>query len=165
MPNRRRQVSVWYKMSEQQEIIPREEQKKKPLLSTAKHMIGKTLAPLRTGDTHKLIEEFTSEVALVAEGLSEDQARISHLIDNVAASQTTFENETLEKFGALSDELHTLEKQLKSLQEKQGKLEKAVQEKKLRKTDGWTAFLRQLTWLIGVFAGAWIVVTVLNKLL
>ena len=148
--------------TEGKEIIPQEEHAKKPIISTAKQLIGKTLSPLRGSDTHKLIEEFTSEVSLVAEGLSEDQERLSRLLDNVAASQTTFENDTLEKLEALEKSVKGLSKQVKALEEK---LEKASQEKKERKTDSWARLIRQLTWLVGIAAGAWIIVTLLKAIL
>lgn len=151
--------------AENKQLIPQEEHAKKPIISAAKQIIGKTLSPLRGGDTHKLIEEFTSEVSLVAEGLSEDQERLSRLLDNVAASQTTFENDTLEKLEALDKSVKGLSKQIKALEEKQEKLEKAAQEKKERKTDSWTRLIRQLTWLAGIVAGAWIVVTFLKAIL
>ncbi|MBO2517968.1 MAG: hypothetical protein CW338_11985 [Clostridiales bacterium] len=140
-------------------------QPKKPLLSSAKHIIDRTLAPLKGADTAKMIEEFTSEVSLVAEGLSEDQERISRLIDNVAAQQTTFENDVESRLDDVKSDLKANEKRFKELESKLSKVEKLVQEKKIKKVEGWTGFVRALTWLVGVAAVAWIVVTILNKVM
>lgn len=145
--------------------LPANPAAKRPLLSSAKRLIGKTLAPLKGGDTAQMIEDFTAEVSLVTEGLSEDQERISRLIDNVAAQQTTFENDIESQLEQVRDDLKGTEKRFKELEGKLSKVEKLVQEKKIKKVEGWTGFVHALTWLIGIAAGAWIIVTVLNKLL
>ena len=168
-------------MSEQKEkdieiiVSPGEElkpQQKVPLIASAKRFIGRTLSPFKNSDTNKLVEEFTAEMSLVAEGLSEDQARISRLIDNVAASQSTFENETREKLGELREgdrenekRLKELDGRLKDLDGRLARLEKAAQEKKPDKAGRWTAFVRQLTWLVAIAVGAWIIVTLLEHIL
>ena len=58
--------------------------------------------------------------------------------------------------------LNGLNKRLDGLEKRMDRLEKQVQDKKLRKVDGWTGLVRQATWLVGLLAGAWIVTTVLK---
>ncbi len=162
-------------MEEEKQIVPVETAPEKPktnIISSAKHFIGTALSPLKSKDSIAQIEEFTSEMTLVAEGLSEDQLRISRLLDNVAAEQTTFEKDTEDHFRLVRDELEEQEKALKGQQDtlkavnaRLDKLDKALADKKLRKVDGWTGLVRALTWLVGIAAGSGIIITLLNKLL
>ena len=58
-----------------------------------------------------------------------------------------------------------MEKRLKKLEEKAEKAQKAEEGKKVHASERWTGMLRQATWLLGIVCGAWVIVTVINKLL
>ena len=136
-------------------------QPKKDLVKSAKDFLENTFGGKNT-DLNTTIEQFTAEMTLVAEGLSEDQTRLSQQADRLNAQQTAFEAETLDKFHDLSVAVQENQEQMNRLEEKLDKLQKLTAEKKTKKVDGWTGLLRQATYLIGILAGAWIITTLIN---
>lgn len=143
-----------------------QDKQKKDILSQARSFFGTALSPLKGRDVNQLMEEFTSEMTLVAEGLSEDQARLSRLLDNVASQQTIFENDTEMKLRELKSSVEENAGRIENLTGELSRMQKsmAVRNQKTKKADGWTGFLRQATWLVSIAAGAWIIVTLVNKL-
>ncbi len=143
----------------------------------------------KSQDINGLIEEFTSEMTLVAEGLSQDQDRLNRRCDQLEARQAESEERLslrVDDYRARSDEsrdalrirtdenrdtLRELDKRLQKLEEKQKKLEeraekaqKAESDKKVHASERWSGLLRQATWLLGIVCGAWVIVTIINKL-
>lgn len=119
----------------------------------------------------QLIEQFTAEMTLVAEGLCEDQTRLRSEVDNMMNQ----EDRRIQKLQTQIDQLETSleeernahDRDLTELRTRLATLEKKssresshqnVKEKKTR------TLIRDLTWLVGIAAGAWIIVTVLNLL-
>ncbi len=142
---------------------PAVEQKPKKIWDGALKMV-------RGENTTQLIENFTAEMTLVAEGLCEDQnnlrkevtqtateedRRIQALQSRIDAAETALEEERREHDRDLTE----LRSRLASL-EKKAELKTTVREK-TRKGN----IIKDLTMLIAIAAGAWIVVTLLNKLL
>ena len=133
---------------------------KKDLVKTAKDFLGNAFGGKNT-DLSTAIEEFTSEMTLVAEGLSEDQDRLSRQNDLLSAQQTAFEEETLRKFHDVSLDVGELNDRMDVLQDKMDKLLK-LQEKKQKKAEGLSGILRQATVLAAIACGAWIITTLIN---
>lgn len=133
---------------------------KKDLVKTAKDFLGNAFGGKNT-DLNTVIEEFTSEMTLVAEGLSEDQDRISKQNDLICAQQTAFEEETLRRFHDASVDVSELKERLDVLQDKMDKMQK-LQEKKHKKAEGLSGILRQATFLAAIVCGAWIITTLIN---
>ena len=157
-------------MNEEKAGLPAEavqEKQQKTILSSAKQFFGTALSPLKSRDPNQLIEEFTGEMTIVAEGLSEDQARISRLIDNVASQQTLFENDTENRLRELKDAVRQNGDRIASLESDLEKLQTTVnaRNQKTKKADGWTGFIRQATWLVAIAAGAAVIIALINKLL
>ena len=61
-----------------------------------------------------------------------------------------------------NDRIGTLETGIEKLQKSLTNLEKKTEEQKKKKLDTLSGLIRQLTILVGVAGGAWIIVTVLN---
>ena len=55
-----------------------------------------------------------------------------------------------------------MRKEIRSLKGRLDKAEKALQDKKHKKGDGLASVLKQATWLVGILAGAWVLVTLIN---
>lgn len=143
---------------EEQQLSPAEAAPKKGLMQSAQAFMNGVLSPLKGRDVGQMVEEFTSEMTLVAEGLSEDQARLQERVERLEAEHTQLE-------AHLQDQLHDaqeLREQLAALSKRLDKAEKAAADKKLKKAEGLSAVLRQATWLVGILAGAWVLVTVLR---
>ena len=133
---------------------------KKDLVKTARDFLGSAFGGKNT-DLNTVIEEFTSEMTLVAEGLSEDQKRISEQTDMLSAQQTTFEDETLRKFHDISVDVKELSERMDALEQKWDKL-KGQNEKQRKKTEGLHGIFRQATVLVAIAAGAWVLTTLIN---
>lgn len=134
---------------------------KKDLVQSARDFLGNAFGGKNT-DLNATVEQFTAEMTLVAEGLSQDQTRLSEQADRLSAQQTLLEEDTRVAIGEVQASLNGLNKRLDGLEKRMDHLEKQVQDKKLRKVDGWTGLVRQATWLVGLLAGVWIVTTVLK---
>ena len=115
-------------------------------------------------NTHQLIEQFTSEMTLVAEGLCEDQTKLRQEVDGMM----TEEDRRIQKLESRIELLETsLEEERKeheqALKEARGRI--AALEKKGTKEKTRTGnIVRDLTWLVAIAAGAWIIVTILNMI-
>ena len=129
------------------------------------------LRAVKGGGTEELVEQFTSEMTLVAEGLCEDQSRLRDAVQELQQNQTDTEQKLYSEVHALEREMEEsrrdTDRQLKELSARLQAIERAVQqdqdrkEKKSRLPGG---FMRQLTLIVGIAAGAWVVVTLLNLL-
>ena len=139
---------------------------KKTIMQSAKDFMNGVLSPLKGRDLGQLVEDFTAEMTLVTEGLSEDQQKLTQETDRIAAQQTEWEQRMLDGFhdaGVTDDELRAEIAELRSRLEK---AEKQLEKKELRakKNDGIIGMLRQATWLVAIFSAAWIIVTVIHAL-
>lgn len=171
---------------EQNENLPvPQPEEKGGLVKATRDFFGNALSTVKGKDLSAMVEEFSSEMTLVAEGLSEDQARLHELYQSLSAQQTVDKNEAREDVSRVSDALkETADRVVKaetlivSLQKDIDRLGadllrqkdsldqyvKKAEEKKPRKLDNMAGLIRQLTILVGVGGGAWIIVTILNLL-
>ncbi len=76
-----------YTPDENQEIV----EKKGGLIHGAKDFLENTFNSLKGKDLNQAVEEFTGEMTLVAEGLSEDQEQLRRDLDTTAAQVTLME--------------------------------------------------------------------------
>ncbi len=154
---------------EEQKALAEKQQKKPTLWDGALKMV-------KGENTNQLIEQFTAEMTLVAEGLCEDQTRLRREVDDmttqedrriqklesrVAAAESAAEEQARENdriVTELRDRLSALEKQsakdAKALREQQREKEKRRERNRIR----------DLTILIVVAAVAVIAVTLVIKL-
>lgn len=135
---------------------------RKPIIQSTKEFFENTFGSLKGKDVGQMVEQFSGEMTLVAEGLSEDQARLSRIIDRVSSEQTVFEQSIRDDMHDLTVSIAETNARVDALAARVEKAEKAATDKKIKKTQGFTALLRQATWLVGILAGAWIVTTVIN---
>jgi hypothetical protein len=119
---------------------------------------------------NQLIEHFTAEMTLVAEGLCEDQTRLRREVDEMSRQ----EDQQIQKLQSRADLLESMleeernahDRDVTELRNRLAALEKKAaresssesgRDKKKSRT-----VIRDLTWLVGIAAGAWIIVTILN---
>ena len=118
-------------------------------------------------NTTQLIEQFTSEMTLVAEGLCEDQNKLRREVD----SMITEEDRQVQKLQTKIDQLETSldeertahDKDLTELRTRLASLEKKMPKETPKEKKKTGSILRDATWLVAIAAGAWIIVTILNK--
>ena len=124
----------------------------------------------KSQDMNALIEEFTSEMTLVAEGLSQDQDRLNQRCDRLEARQaeseerlTLRQNEIQAQAREDRKTLQDLERRLKKIEDSLEKSRKEESGRKVHASERWTGVLRQATWLVGFVCVAWVIVTIINK--
>ena len=144
---------------EEEKTLTAEKTKKPTLWDGALKMV-------KGENTNQLIEQFTAEMTLVAEGLCEDQTKLRKEVDGMV----TQEDKRIQKLESGIDMLET------SLEEERREHDKIVTElrsrisllekqaakapaKDKKKTGG---IIKGLTAMVAIAAGAWVIVTVLN---
>lgn len=136
-------------------------EEKKDLIGSAKEFMNGVLSPLKGRDIGQMVEEFTSEMTLVAEGLSEDQKALADKADRLSAQQTELEESLLSRIHDLDADVQALRDQMKALEGRLGKAERAQQSRD-KKREGLHGILRQCTVLAAILAGAWVLVTIIS---
>lgn len=161
----KKEITADIQPASQQAVGISEKPVKKDLLGTAKEFFSGALGTVKNRDLNQLVEEFTSEMTLVAEGLSDDQAKLHQTVNDVAAQQTIDREQIQEELKTLDERQTENTRQLEQLTKQLQQLQKAIADKKVKKVEGFTGLLRQATWLVGIAAGAWIIVTLLQYFL
>lgn len=155
---------------EQLPAVEESADKKQGLVRGARDFIENTFATLKGKDMNQAVDEFTSEMTLVLEGLSEDQNALRQDMDKAAAQLTLVEEKWLrrdkaqkEDLSAVQDALKQAQKRFEAVDKRLDTLEKALKEaeKKPQKM-GLGQILRQATWLVAIACGAWVIVTILK---
>ena len=116
------------------------------------------------GDTAgQMVEQFTAEMTLVAEGLCEDQARLRKSVEDLARMQ--------ERSGqSLSSEIAALENTMREHQrDTDRRLEELYRrlnamEGKKKKESGKPSWMNQAILLVSIVCGSWVLVTILQLL-
>ena len=119
-------------------------------------------------NTNQLIEQFTAEMTLVAEGLCEDQTKLRREVDNM----TTQEDRRIQKLESRIDLLETSldeekkahDKDVTELRSRLSTLEKQAAKAPAKEKKKAGTIIRDLTWLVGIAAAAWVIVTVINAI-
>ena len=119
-------------------------------------------------NTNQLIEQFTAEMTLVAEGLCEDQTKLRREVDNM----TTQEDRRIQKLDSRIDLLETSldeerkahDKDVTELRNRLATLEKQAAKTPAKEKKKAGTIIRDLTWLVGIAAAAWVIVTVINAI-
>ena len=129
----------------------------------ARDFIENTWSSLKGKDLNQAVEEFTSEMTLVAEGLSEDQNALRRDGEKLAARMEKLAER--QKIGedsvkALQDQLEQERRRGDALQKRLDDMEKALKAKPVK--PGLTAILRQAIWGVGIICAAWVIVAILK---
>jgi len=144
----------------------------KTLTEKPKKLWDGALKMVKGENPNQLIEQFTAEMTLVAEGLCEDQTNLRRDVDQMMGQ----EDQRIQKLQAkidlletsLDEERNAHDRDLTELRNRLAALEKQsakapAQDKDKEKKKSRTV-IRDLTWLVAIAAGAWIIVTVLNMI-
>ena len=139
-----------------------EKQEKKPTLWDG------ALKMVKGENTTQLIEQFTAEMTLVAEGLCEDQTKLRKEVDEM----TTQEDRRIQKLESRIDLLETsLDEERKAhdrdvteLRNRLSPLEKQASKQPVKEKKKAGSIIRDLTWLVGIASAAWVIVTIINAI-
>ena len=146
---------------EEEKTLATEKPKKTTLWDGALKMV-------KGENTNQLIEQFTAEMTLVAEGLCEDQTKLRREVDDM----TTQEDRRIQKLESrislletsLEEERKAHDKDLTELRNRLSPLEKQASNPQVKEKKKATSIIRDLTWLVGIAAAAWVIVTIINAI-
>ena len=119
-------------------------------------------------NTNQLIEQFTAEMTLVAEGLCEDQTKLRQEVDDMM----TQEDRRIQKLESRIDLLETSleaekkdhDKVVTELRTRLAAVEKQTSKTPVKEKRRSGGIIRDLTWLVGIAAAAWVIVTIVNAI-
>ena len=127
---------------------------------------NQALKVVKGDSTTELVEQFTQEMTLVAEGLCEDQARLRRAVDGLIkegeGQRAKSEQDYQELLRQLESHQKDTKQKLDELSKRVSALEKpAVKEKKGKLRLG-SDVISRLTILAGIICGSWLIVTILK---
>lgn len=140
----------------------------KTLTEKPKKLWNGALKIVKGENTARLIEQFTSEMTLVAEGLCEDQSKLRKEVDGMM----TQEDQRIQKLQSTIDLLETTleeertshDRDVTELRNRLAALEKKANKTPVKEKRKAGNIIKDLTWLVAIAAGAWIIVTILNMI-
>ena len=127
------------------------------------------LRVVKGDNTTDLVEQFTQEMTLVAEGLCEDQARLRKAVDGLLREnqgqqeQYTREMEALAH--AMDEQAQETQRQLRELSRRLEALERPKSGNKSVRALFSGDWLGRVTMLASIVCGTWLAVTLINALL
>lgn len=112
-------------------------------------------------NTGALVEQFTAEMTLVAEGLCEDQARLRQTMEDVRREQDSANQSLRSEQAALEttiqEQQRDIDRKLNDMERRLSALEKSKPQPKKQQN-----VLNQVTVLVGIVCVTWIVVTLMK---
>ena len=137
------------------------------VLSRPKQLISQALKKVRGENTLQLVEDFTSEMTLVAEGLCEDQSVLHNGMDTMRRDLEQYRQSLKSDLSVMdttiTENQKEIDRRLTEMSRRLDALEKVVKPGK-HTPRFWAnaSFMQQLTLLAGIVMGSWVLVTVLN---
>ncbi|MHC1785939.1 MAG: hypothetical protein AB9880_02580 [Christensenellales bacterium] len=131
-------------------IKPQGSDKRPGLIRRSREMLDTAVSGLRGHDMSTVVDEFTSEMTLVAEGLHQDLVRSQQELAQLSADQTILNEQALER----EERILQLQRRLEALEKKQ--------ERQTAKRGTLTTILRQVTLIAAIIAAAWVITSLLK---
>ena len=151
-------------MSEHTELTEKTATAEKP-----KKLWDGALKMVRGENTAQLIENFTAEMTLVAEGLCEDQSTLRREVDRMVTQEDrriqALQSQIEAAETSLEEERKAHDRDLTELRNRLAALEKKANSRTGREKTRKGNIIRDLTILVAIAAAAWVIVTLVNKLL
>lgn len=144
------------------------EEQKTP--SKPRQLWNSAVKAVKGESTEQLVEQFTAEMTLVAEGLCDDQGRLRKEVTALRTDYDRLEqrlqSEQQAQESTLMETQRDIDRRLDEVMRRLAALEKAQNARQQKEAKGKRPqnLISQLTVLAGIIAGAWILVTVLNLL-
>ncbi len=150
------------KMAEEKTLAEQKKPEDKP-----RNIWSGALKMVKGENTAKLVEDFTAEMTLVAEGLCEDQGKLRREVDQMM----TEEDRRIQRLesridlaeSALDEEKGNHDRDLTEMRNRLAALEKKAGREPVKEKRKNGNIIKDLTWLVGIAGASWIIVTILNK--
>ena len=109
-------------------------------------------------NTNQLIEQFTAEMTLVAEGLCEDQTKLRREVDDLITQEDRRIQKLESRIGllesSLEEERKAHDRDVTELRNRLAPLEKQASKAPVKEKKKAGSIIRDLTWLVGIAAAA-----------
>ena len=149
-------------MSEKTELTQNTAAAEKP-----KKIWDGALKMVRGENTAQLIENFTAEMTLVAEGLCEDQSTLRRDVDKMITEEDrriqALSTQVDAAETSIEEERRAHDRDVTELRNRLAALEKQASQKPAKEKARKGNIIRDLTILVAIAAGAWVIVTMINK--
>ncbi len=150
------------KMAEEKTLAEQKKPEDKP-----RNIWRGDLKMVKGENTAKLVEDFTAEMTLVAEGLCEDQGKLRREVDQMM----TEEDRRIQRLesridlaeSALDEEKGNHDRDLTEMRNRLAAPEKKAGREPVKEKRKNGNIIKDLTWLVGIAGASWIIVTILNK--
>lgn len=127
---------------------------------------NQALKVVKGDSTTELVEQFTQEMTLVAEGLCEDQARLRRAVDGLIKEEEGKRAKSEQDYQDMQRQLDAHQKDTKQkldeLSRRVAALEKPAAKEKKGKLRLGGDIIGRLTILASIICGSWIIVTLLK---
>lgn len=141
---------------------------KKAVTEKPKKIWDGALKMVRGENTSQLIENFTAEMTLVAEGLCEDQSMLRREVDRIVTQEDrriqALQSQIEAAETSLEEERKAHDRDVTELRNRLAVLEKRAESKTTREKSRKGNIIRDLTILVAIASAAWVIVTLVNKL-
>lgn len=141
---------------------------KKAVTEKPKKIWDGALKMVRGENTSQLIENFTAEMTLVAEGLCEDQSMLRREVDRIVTQEDrriqALQSQIEAAETSLEEERKAHDREVTELRNRLAVLEKKAESKTTREKSRKGNIIRDLTILVAIASAAWVIVTLVNKL-
>ena len=118
-------------------------------------------------NSNQLIEKFTAEMTLVAEGLCEDQTKLRKEVDDLFSQEDRRDQKLDSRItlleSALDEERTAHDRDLTELRNRLATLEKKAAKAPAKEKRKFGSVITGLTVMVAIAAAAWVIVTVINK--
>jgi len=144
-------------------------EKKSSTVEKPKKLWDGALKMVRGDNTAQLVENFTAEMTLVAEGLCEDQTVLRREVDRMISEEDrriqALQTQLDAAESSIEEERRAHDQDVTELRNRLAALEKKANSKPVKEKSRKGNIIRDLTILVAIAGGAWVIVTLLNKLL
>ncbi len=135
----------------------------------ARKLWSSALRTVKGDSTQSLVESFTEEMTLVAEGLYDDQARIRKWLDGMQGQEDRdrqrLESDIQSIETMLREQQEKSDQRLRVIEDRLDVMERTLNKKeKIRRKLFGGNVLSQMILLAAIICGAWVIVTIVGKL-
>lgn len=125
---------------------------------------NQALKVVKGDSTTELVEQFTQEMTLVAEGLCEDQARLRKAVDGLIRESEGQRNKAEQDYDDLLRRLEAGQKETSKRLDELGKRLSALEKPAAKPKRGWFGpdMIGRITLLAAIVCGTWVLVTLLK---
>ena len=120
------------------------------------------LKAVKGDSTAQLVEQFTAEMTLVAEGLCEDQARLRQSVEELRREDDRTAQRVVSEVQALESAIRENQRDTDRRLEDMSRRLAAMESKASSRQKKHLGLIQQVTILVSIACGTWLLVTILN---